>query len=100
LLALEEILNPTEVVILRGAHEGIEVWRRELAKVYAPRRLVLAIPADATDLPPALKDKAPQADVIAYLCRGTTCSAPINSLSALAQHLGDGSRDVGEVSGT
>jgi uncharacterized protein YyaL (SSP411 family) len=99
LLALEEILNPSEIVILRGPSEGIEAWRRELAKVYAPRRLVLAIPADATDLPPALKDKAAQTGVIAYLCRGTTCSAPINSLSALAQHLGDGSRDVGEVSG-
>jgi hypothetical protein len=99
LLALEEILNPTEVVILRGAKDAIEAWRRELAKVYAPRRLVLAIPADAAGLPPALNDKAPQGDAIAYICRGTTCSAPINSLSALAQHLGDGSRDVGEVSG-
>jgi hypothetical protein len=99
LLALEEILNPTEVVILRGAPAAIAAWQSELAKVYAPRRLVLAIPADTADLPPALKDKTPQGAVIAYLCRGTTCSAPINSLSALAQHLGEGLRDVGEVSG-
>jgi hypothetical protein len=99
LLALEEILHSTEVVILRGAKDAIEAWRRELANVYAPRRLVLAIPADAADLPPALKDKVPQGEAIAYICRGTTCSAPINSLSALAQHLGDGAGDVGEVSG-
>jgi len=100
LLALEEILNPTEIVILRGARDAIGAWQRELAKVYAPRRLVLAIPADTPDLPPALKDKAPKGAAIAYICRGTTCSAPINSLDALAQHLGDSSRDVRNVSGT
>jgi uncharacterized protein YyaL (SSP411 family) len=97
LLALEEILHPTEVVILRGARDGIEAWRRELARVYAPRRLVLAIPADTSDLPPALKDKAAQAATIAYVCRGTTCSAPLGSLSALAQNLGEGLGDVGEI---
>jgi len=100
LLALEELENPTEIVILRGSSSPIEAWQRELAKLYAPRRLVLAIPADASDLPPALKDKAPKGEAIAYVCRGTTCSAPINSLSALMQDLGDSARNVFEVSGT
>jgi uncharacterized protein len=86
-------------VILRGTRDAIETWQLELARVYAPRRLVLAIPAEAADLPPALRDKAPQGEAIAYICRGTTCSAPIKSLDALAQHLGDGAGDVGEVSG-
>jgi uncharacterized protein YyaL (SSP411 family) len=98
LLALEEFVRPTEIVILRGAESSIEAWRRELAKLYSPRRLVLAIPADVLDLPPALKDKAPQAEAIAYVCRGTTCSAPIHSLGALTQDLGDGARNVREVS--
>ena len=100
LLALEELVNPTEIVILRGSSSPIEAWQRELAKLYAPRRLVLAIPADASGLPPALKDKAPKAEPIAYICRGTTCSAPINSLSALTQDLGDGARNVIEVART
>jgi len=99
LLALEEILHPTEIVILRGAKDAIEAWRRELAKIYAPRRLILAIPADATDLPPALEDRVAHGEAIAYICRGTTCSAPMNSLSALAQNLGEGAGDVGEISG-
>jgi len=99
LLALEEILDPTQVVILKGANDAIGAWQRELAKVYAPRRLVLAIPADTADLPLALKDKAPHGAAIAYVCRGTTCSAPINSLDALAQHLSDGVRDIGKISG-
>jgi uncharacterized protein len=98
LLALEEIMNPTEIVILRGDSAAIEAWQRELAKVYAPRRLVLAIPAGATDLPPGLGDKVPHGAAIAYICRGTTCSAPLSSLSALAQNLGDGLRNVAELS--
>jgi uncharacterized protein len=98
LLALEEIMNPTEIVILRGDGVAIAAWQLELAKLYAPRRLVLAIAADASGLPPALGDKTPQGAAIAYVCRGTTCSAPINSLSALVQNLGEGARDVAEVS--
>jgi uncharacterized protein len=98
LLALEEFVRPTEIVILRGEASSIEAWRRELAKLYSPRRLVLAIPADVSGLPAALKDKAPQAEAIAYVCRGTTCSAPIHSLGALTQDLGDGPRNVLEVS--
>jgi len=97
LLALEELLNPTEIVILRGTAAVMEEWQRELAKLYAPRRLVLAIPADAADLPAALKGKAAQAEAIAYVCRGTTCSAPLRSLSTLAQDLGEGARDIADV---
>jgi uncharacterized protein YyaL (SSP411 family) len=98
LLALEEIIHPTEIVILRGGSDALEVWQLELAKLYAPRRLVLAIAADAAGLPPALRDKSAEADTIAYVCRGTTCSAPIRSLSALAQDLGESARDVADVS--
>ncbi|HEY5101891.1 MAG TPA: thioredoxin domain-containing protein [Steroidobacteraceae bacterium] len=94
LLALEELLAPTEVVILRGASGSIAAWQRELAKTYAPRRLVLAISSGATHLPPALEAKSAQADAIAYICRGMTCTAPIASLSALAQDLGDSARNV------
>jgi hypothetical protein len=85
--ALEELLDPPEIVILRGAAPAIEGWRRELARPFAPRRLVLAIPADAADLPPALADKAPRGDAVAYLCRGSSCSAPLNSLEALLAEL-------------
>ena len=87
LTALEELLHPPEVVIIRGEPAPLEAWRAALAKVYAPRRLVLAIPADAADLPPALADKAPRGDAVAYLCRGSSCSAPLDSLGALIGEL-------------
>jgi hypothetical protein len=83
LAALEELLSPGEVVIIRGAADDIASWSRELAKLFAPRRLVLAIPADATQLPAALADKAPRSGTVAYLCRGSICSEPLESLGAL-----------------
>jgi hypothetical protein len=87
LAALEELLSPTEVVIIRGTPQDIGSWSRELAQVFAPRRLVLAIPADATALPPALADKAPRAVTAAYVCRGSVCSEPLESLDALRGQL-------------
>ena len=87
LTALEELLNPPETIIVRGAWPEIDIWRRELAKLYAPRRLVLAIASDASGLPGALADKVPGKSVIAYICHGSSCSAPRDSLSALLSEL-------------
>jgi uncharacterized protein len=87
--ALEELLTPPEIVVLRGEARTIEGWRLALAKIYAPHRIVLAIPTDATGLPSALADKTPRAGPVAYLCRGSTCSAPLDSLDALTEQLGE-----------
>ena len=85
--ALEELLSPTQIVILRGEARTIEGWRAHLARLYVPRRLTLAIPAEVSDLPPALADKTPRAGPVAYVCRGGTCSAPLDSLAALTEQL-------------
>ncbi|HEY1874724.1 MAG TPA: thioredoxin domain-containing protein [Steroidobacteraceae bacterium] len=85
--ALEELLTPPELVVLRGEARTIEGWRLALARIYSPHRMVLAIPADVPDLPPALADKTPRAGPVAYICRGSTCSAPLDSLAALMEHL-------------
>jgi hypothetical protein len=91
--ALEESLNPLEIVILRGPDEEVTEWARALHRIYAPRRLVLAIPTDAQGLPQGLAEKVPAAGTtesdgtrkgsLAYICRGMTCSAPVRSLSEL-----------------
>jgi uncharacterized protein YyaL (SSP411 family) len=83
LSALEETLHPPQTVILRGDARVIEGWRNQLARLYAPRRLLLTIAADATGLPPALADKAPRGEAVAYVCEGGSCCAPISSLSEL-----------------
>jgi uncharacterized protein len=87
LIALEELLQPPQIVVLRGAAATIASWRRELAKLYSPRRLVLAVPADAADLPAALADKPPRGTAVAYVCRGNVCGEPIDSFADLAQAL-------------
>ena len=87
LQALEEYLHAPVLVILRGPPEVVELWRRELASVYAPRRMVLAVPGDATDLPPAIASKSTISGAAAYVCRGSQCSAPLTTLAALVAEL-------------
>ncbi|MGA7537537.1 MAG: thioredoxin domain-containing protein [Steroidobacteraceae bacterium] len=87
LIALEELLNPPQIVVLRGDPEVIGSWRRELAKLYSPRRLVLAVPAEASSLPPGIAQKTPRGPVVAYLCRGSVCGEPIGSFAALTEAL-------------
>ena len=83
LVALEEILAPPQVVIIRGSSNEVAAWQAELNKAYAPRKIVLGIPIDAHDLPPALADKKAASETIAYVCRGSTCSEPLKSIAAL-----------------
>ncbi len=87
LQALEEFLLPPQIVILRGPADTIETWRRQLAAVYAPHRLVLAIPAGVSGLPAALESKVALPGGVAYVCRGTTCSEPLRDFAALARAL-------------
>src|SRR6185437_1043523 len=87
LTALEELLNPPEILILRGESATIDSWRRELTKLYAPRRMVLAVAANARNLPPALADKPARDAPVAYVCKGSVCSAPQDSFSALTARL-------------
>jgi uncharacterized protein YyaL (SSP411 family) len=91
--ALEEWLTPVESVILRGPAGAIGEWRSELARLYAPRRMVFAIPDTAEDLPPALAAKIAGEGPRAYLCRGSTCEAPFDSLPALLARLGEAIAD-------
>ena len=87
LIALEELLHPPEIVVLRGEAAAIEPWRRELARLYSPRRIVLAIPAETPGLPAALAEKAPRGTAVAYLCRGNVCGEPIASFTDLTEAL-------------
>ena len=89
LLALEELLHPPQLVILRGSEPALSRWASDLGQLYAPRRMVLAIPLEPQDLPAALADKpgAPEREVVAYVCEGSVCSAPLDSLPGLLARL-------------
>jgi len=81
--ALEEYLEPPEIVILRGEALEIRRWARALGRRYDPHRLVLAIPAEAAGLPDALASKPAVGAAIAYRCRGLRCDEPVSSLEEL-----------------
>ncbi len=82
--ALDEYLDPVEIVVIRGVAAEVEAWRRDLARAYAPRRMVIAIPADASGLPEALAGKRARDRTLAYVCRGPACSEPIYDAAAFA----------------
>ena len=83
--ALAEYLQPPEIIVIRerGTQPG---WQREIDRLYAPRRMVFSIPATQDGLDAAVADKLPGATTRAYLCRGSTCSAPLESLPDLIRH--------------
>jgi uncharacterized protein YyaL (SSP411 family) len=81
--ALDEYLEPVEIVVMRGDAAGVAAWQAALAREYAPRRMVIAIPADAAGLPEALAAKKPGERTVAYVCRGPVCSEPVAELESL-----------------
>jgi uncharacterized protein len=85
--ALEDFLASMQIVIIRGDAPQAEHWSASLNALYAPTRLIFAIPRDAADLPPALAAKHAAADTVAYVCTGMTCSAPVADVSGIAREL-------------
>ncbi|MDP9083774.1 MAG: thioredoxin domain-containing protein [Pseudomonadota bacterium] len=85
--SLEEFLAVTQILIIRGHAAQVAVWAKELGALYAPSRLIFAIPRDAPDLPPALASKPATDNTVAYLCSGMTCSEPIGELSEIARQI-------------
>ncbi len=83
--ALDDFLAAGPIVIVRGDAEHVADWSTQLGSVYAPNRMVFAIPRDAPDLPAALAAKRPTDATVAYVCAGMTCSAPLTDISAIAR---------------
>jgi uncharacterized protein YyaL (SSP411 family) len=83
--ALAEYLDAPEIVIIREPPDTAGSWQRELGKLYAPHRLVFSIPANATGLDAAIADKKAGTAARAYVCRGATCSAPVESIGDLVR---------------
>jgi uncharacterized protein YyaL (SSP411 family) len=83
--ALAEYLDAPEIVIIREQTGDAGKWQRELSRLYAPHRLVFSIPAALDGLDAALADKKAGAGTRAYVCRGSTCSAPVETLADLVR---------------
>jgi len=85
--ALEDFLASMQILIIRGNAAEAQMWARNLGALYAPARMIVAIPNEASGLPAALADKRGGAVTTAYLCTGMTCSAPLTDLGDLARKL-------------
>ena len=85
--AYEEKYYPLQIIILRGEKSDLKKWQKQCTLGFNPRRLVFAIDADERNLPSALTEKkyfepCPEG-VVAYVCEGMQCKAPITSLAEL-----------------
>ena len=87
LVALEEFIDPPEIVVIRAKPGELEPWRARASAGYAPRRVVMAIPDDAGDLPALLAERAPRGSPVAYVCEGHVCDAPITGFDAFHARL-------------
>ncbi len=85
--ALEEYLYPTQTVVLRGDANTLKEWRAQSAAVYAPRRLLLAIPSTEQELPGLLGQRVPQGKLVAYICDGHQCRPALTGEAALKETL-------------
>ncbi len=85
--ALEDFLTSVQILIIRGDALRIAEWSAKIGALYAPARMIFAIPRDAEELPSALSTKRAVAGTAAYVCTGMTCSAPLTDLGELARTL-------------
>jgi uncharacterized protein YyaL (SSP411 family) len=83
LVAVEETLNSTQTIVLRGETDALQPWQARCAQHYAPRRLALAIPDEAKELQGILAQRASRDGVVAYVCNGHACQAPVTELNQL-----------------
>ncbi|MEP6886670.1 MAG: thioredoxin domain-containing protein, partial [Gammaproteobacteria bacterium] len=58
LAALEDYLDSVQILIIRGDATEVARWSAEIGALYAPGRMIFAIPRDAGALPPALAAKS------------------------------------------
>jgi uncharacterized protein YyaL (SSP411 family) len=87
LLALGEFLDPPAHVVVRYRDAGAaSTWREALDAAARPPDAYF-VPTDAADLPGVLARQQTSSDVVAFLCKGTTCDPPLGTLDEFATAL-------------
>ncbi|MCC5810541.1 MAG: thioredoxin domain-containing protein [Ectothiorhodospiraceae bacterium] len=87
LMALEEVLQPPKLVLLRGGGAQLEDWRKQAERYYAPGRHVYLLP-EQQPLPPVLAAHVGEGDgPRAWVCEGNRCLPAVDNLEALLRLL-------------
>jgi hypothetical protein len=85
--AIEEYLEPTQTIVLRGPAVALPTWLGRCLQKYAPHRMVFAIPDGTADLPAPLAQRIATGEVTAYICTGQSCQPPVTRLDELDRAL-------------
>ncbi|MFZ2541992.1 MAG: thioredoxin domain-containing protein [Gallionella sp.] len=84
--ALAECLQPSAVLVLRGAAGAASAWQNALRSRYLPDVMTIVLADDVADLPDVL-DKPHGEKTTAWLCQGTQCLPSITDLDELLEQL-------------
>lgn len=76
--ALDQYLDPPQIIILRGSADALASWQQPAKGAFLPHSYIFAIPADH-GLPPSLAEKQVSETTLAYVCEGMQCAPPINA---------------------
>ena len=88
LVAIEDLINPGTIVIIRGAQDEIDHWASACATSGPVNMMVFAIPNDADGLPGQLAEKSGgEFSPVAYICSGFTCLPPYHSIDELTEKI-------------
>jgi uncharacterized protein YyaL (SSP411 family) len=90
--ALEAEAYPPELVIVRGPVDSLGDWLAACRKGFEPARASYGIPYEGVTTAPSYLPRLIPAEArgrtVAYVCKGLSCSLPIDSVAALRSALG------------
>ncbi len=92
LMALQEWLQPTQLLILAGPAARLGDWQRHLAGKLLPTTLTLALPNEALPAAPEALWRPASERVCAYLCQGPQCLPAIDDAAELDRALASATR--------
>ncbi|MGR3914117.1 MAG: thioredoxin domain-containing protein [Gammaproteobacteria bacterium] len=86
LMSMQARASTAQTIILRGPAAELPAWQSLCHRHHRPETAIFAIPATAT-VPPALAQRKAGRGMLAYVCTGFECAAPISSQAELAEIL-------------
>jgi uncharacterized protein YyaL (SSP411 family) len=85
-MALEDTLSPPASVLLAGDAAMCAEWHRRLERALRPAVRIYNVAG--ADLPAALvKGTPPAGGAVAWVCRGTVCLPPVNTVEEVERIL-------------
>jgi len=79
--ALQDYVTPPTFIIIRGSPNELLEWQQASLQNFHPQYHIYAISNEAADLPAILAEKKAMGKTVAYICEGTQCLAPVESLA-------------------